>query len=155
MEHPTHLHLLSQKRPPRLHQLSHPRGLLQDSRTAPQGKALDELQYPLTYLVNSETEQAVLAISLTESSLGNIASMNSQSCKMFNFPSKEEMLELRVNDIMPSVYSILHDNILSSFLKNRFKNINQDLRFVFGKNKNGFIFPFLLQLRKLSWNLND
>lgn len=65
------------------------------------------------------------------------------------------MLERRVNDIMPSVYSVVHDNILSSFLKNRFKTINQDLRFVFGKNKNGFIFPFHLQLRKLSWNVND
>jgi hypothetical protein len=81
--------------------------------------------------------------------------MNNQTCKMFSFASRAEMLELRVNDIMPSVYSIVHDNILSSFLKNRFKNINQDLRFVFGKNKNGFIFPFMLQLRKLSWNLND
>lgn len=65
------------------------------------------------------------------------------------------MLDLRVNDIMPSVYSVVHDNILSSFLKNRFKDINQDQRFVFGKNKNHFIFPFLLQLRKLSWNVND
>ncbi len=65
------------------------------------------------------------------------------------------MLDLRVNDIMPSVFSVLHDNILNSFLKNRFKEINQDQRSVFGKNKNGFIFPMLLQLRKLSWNLND
>lgn len=97
----------------------------------------------------------MLAISLTESSLGNLASMNSQTCKLFSFASRAEMLERRVNDIMPSVYSVVHDNILSSFLKNRFKNINQDLRFVFGKNKNGFIFPFHLQLRKLSWNVND
>lgn len=65
------------------------------------------------------------------------------------------MLALRVNDIMPGVYSALHDGILASFLKNRYKEINQDQRFVFGKNNNGFIFPFLLQLRNLSWNIND
>ncbi len=65
------------------------------------------------------------------------------------------MLGLRVNDIMPGIYSALHDGVLGSFLKNRYKQINQDQRFLFGKNKNGFIFPFLLQLRKLSWNAND
>ena len=51
------------------------------------------------------------------------------------------MLSLRVNDIMPDVYSINHDNILASFLKNRYKSINQDQRLLFGKGKNGFIFP--------------
>lgn len=65
------------------------------------------------------------------------------------------MLSLRVNDIMPGVYSIVHDDILNSFLKNRFKSINQDERLLFGRNKNGFIFPLQLQLRKLSWNTND
>lgn len=96
-----------------------------------------------------------MAISLTESSLGNISSLNNQTCKLFNYAARGELLEMRVNDIMPSVYSELHDNILGSFLKNRYKQINQDQRFLFGKNKNGFIFPILLQLRKLSWNAND
>lgn len=66
------------------------------------------------------------------------------------------MLQLRVNDIMPSLFSRIHDFILSSFLKDRYKKkINQDERLLFGKNKSGFIFPMYLQLRKLSWNLND
>ena len=65
------------------------------------------------------------------------------------------MISLRVNDIMPIVYSIVHDDILGSFLKNRYKKINQDQRLLFAKNKNGFIFPFLLQLNKMSWNTND
>ena len=74
---------------------------------------------------------------------------------MFNYYSKEEITELRVNDIMPSVFSVVHDDILNSYLKNRYKRINQDERLVLGKNKNGFIFPMHLQLRKLSWNTND
>lgn len=65
------------------------------------------------------------------------------------------MLSLRVNDIMPDVFSVVHDNILKTYLKNRYKKINQDERSVLGKNKNGYIFPIYLQLRKLSWNTND
>lgn len=106
-------------------------------------------------LVNSETERGVITILLTESSLGNISSVNSQTCKIFGYSSRNEIVNLRVNDIMPSVISDIHDNILSTYLKNRYKQINQDQRLVFGKNKGGFIFPILLQLRKLSWNVND
>jgi hypothetical protein len=64
-------------------------------------------------------------------------------------------MNLRVNDIMPSVISEVHDHILSTYLKDRYKRINQDQRLLFGKNKSGFIFPIYLQLRKLSWNAND
>ena len=56
---------------------------------------------------------------------------------------------------MPSAYSVVHDNILNSFLKNRYKRLNQDQRLLHGKNKSGFLFPLLLQLRTLSWSTND
>ena len=56
---------------------------------------------------------------------------------------------------MPDVYSVNHDNILNSFLRNRSKSINEDERLLFGKGKNGFIFPMSLQLRKLIYNTND
>ena len=97
----------------------------------------------------------MVAISLSESSLGNLHSVNRLAVSLFNYYSSKEMLSLRVNDIMPQVYSIVHDGILNSFLKNRYKSINQDERLVYGRNKNGFIFPIQLQLRKLSWNTND
>ena len=97
----------------------------------------------------------MVAISLSEASLGQIHNVNMLAARLFSYFSNKEMLKKRVNDIMPDVYSVNHDNILNSFLKNRFKSINQDDRLLFGKGKNGFIFPMQLQLRKLSWNTND
>lgn len=94
-------------------------------------------------------------ISLTESSLGNICAVNMLATNIFNYYNRDEMITLRVNDIMPDVFSVVHDNILKTYLKNRYKKINQDERSVLGKNKNGYIFPMYLQLRKLSWNTND
>ncbi len=87
--------------------------------------------------------------------MGNILTLNNQTVNLFSYSTKSEMIALRVNDIMPIGYSKVHDSILGSFLKNRYKKINQDQRLLFAKNKNGFIFPFLLQLNKMSWNTND
>ena len=56
---------------------------------------------------------------------------------------------------MPNIFSIIHDSILTEFLKNRFKTINQDQRLLYGKNKSNYIFPLKLQLMKMSWNNND
>jgi hypothetical protein len=105
--------------------------------------------------VKFDTESGVVAISLSEASLGQIHSVNMLAARQFNYFGQKEMLALRVNDLMPEIYSEVHDGILLSFLKNRYKSINQDERLLFGKNKNGFIFPFQLQLRKLSVNAND
>jgi PAS domain S-box-containing protein len=105
--------------------------------------------------VKFDSEAGVVAISLSEASLGNLHSVNNLAARLFSYFSSKEMLSLRVNDIMPEVYSVVHDDILNSFLKNRYKSINQDERLLFGRNRNGFIFPLQLQLRKLSWNTND
>lgn len=86
--------------------------------------------------------------------MGNIVTVNENCCNLFNY-TKKEMLRLRVNEIMPTCYSEIHDSILSRFLKHRSSRINTDNRNIFGKNRNHFIFPMILQLRALSWNNND
>lgn len=59
------LHVLPSKHPAGLHELSDPGGLLQDRGTAAERQTRDELQYLWPHTVNTATEQAVLAISLT------------------------------------------------------------------------------------------
>lgn len=56
---------------------------------------------------------------------------------------------------MPCLYSETHDDILTAFLKNKAKKINTDKRPMFGKNRNGHIFPITLQLQRVCFTPND
>jgi len=56
---------------------------------------------------------------------------------------------------MPSIFADIHDNILTNFLKTKRKKFNTDLRSLFGKDGNGYLFPVQLQLQKASFSAND
>ena len=56
---------------------------------------------------------------------------------------------------MPKLFANQHDHYLLEFTKNRFKRINSDERFLFGKDKKGMIFPILLQLQRSISSLTE
>jgi hypothetical protein len=80
--------------------------------------------------------------------------VNEKACDIFRY-NKKEMLNLRVNAIMPSVIAGIHDQILTDFLKKKRKKYNTDQRLLFGKDGNGYIFPVELQLQRASFSSND
>ena len=67
----------------------------------------------------------MIALSLSENELGNIAMVNNQASAIFNY-SKKDFKTIRVNEIMPKIFAEQHDNYLKVFLQNRTKKINSD-----------------------------
>lgn len=58
------------------------------------------------------------------------------------------MSKIDLNSIMPKIYAQQHDHYLLEFQKNKYKQINSDERMLFGKDKNGYVIPILLQLQR-------
>lgn len=104
--------------------------------------------------MSKESEAGFVVISLSESKLGNIFMANQRACTLFRY-AKKDILNLRVNAIMPTVFADIHDQILTDFLRKKRKKYNTDQRLLFGKDGNGFIFPLMLQLQRASFSAND
>jgi PAS domain S-box-containing protein len=96
----------------------------------------------------------LVALSLSDNKLGNIAMVNQQAANVFGY-SKTEFKTIKVNDIMPKIFADQHDNYLKVFLQNKTKKVNSDERKLFGKNKNGYAFPILLQLQRTVSSTGD
>jgi PAS domain S-box-containing protein len=104
--------------------------------------------------VSGDSELGLIVLSLSEVNLGQIKMCNTQAGYIFDYP-KKDLLKKRINEIMPKLYAVNHDYFLQIFLKNKNKKVNTDERLVLGKNKNGYIFPIFLQLRKAMISMND
>ncbi len=104
--------------------------------------------------MSKESEAGFVVICLSESKLGNIFMVNQKACTIFKY-AKKDILNLRVNAIMPTVFADIHDQILTDFLKKKRKKYNTDQRLLFGKDGNGYIFPLMLQLQRASFSAND
>ena len=79
---------------------------------------------------------------------------NDQVSSLFNY-KKKDLLKKKVNDLMPRLFSDHHDNYLLAFMKNKNKKVNTDDRHLIGKDKNGCLFPIMLQLRKAVFSMNE
>jgi PAS domain S-box-containing protein len=101
-----------------------------------------------------ETEAGFIVICLSESKLGNIFLVNEKACNIFRY-SRKDILEQRVNAIMPRIFAVLHDKILTDFLKAKRRKFNTDQRLLFGKDGTGYMFPVQLQLQNTSFTSND
>lgn len=62
---------------------------------------------------------------------------------------------MRVNAIMPKIFAVLHDKILTDFLRYGRRKYNIDQRILFGKDGAGYMFPLHLQLQNTSFTSND
>jgi len=56
---------------------------------------------------------------------------------------------------MPRIYAVLHDKILTDFLKTKRRKYTTDQRLLFGKDGSGYMFPVQLQLQNTSFTSND
>ena len=90
--------------------------------------------------------KAYIVVRATRDEVGSIMRANLLFSSLFGY-SKEEILNKKINAIMPELYAANHNDFLNRFLENtssdpyyesRYLNSNQNF---FGKNKSGFIFP--------------
>ena len=65
------------------------------------------------------------------------------------------MEKMNINNFMPKTFGVNHNNYLEKFIENPHKKLNTDLRDSYGKNKQGYIFPIYLQLKKTVLTLTD
>lgn len=83
---------------------------------------------------------------LDESKSGTMYQVNLAAEKIFGY-NKGELLNKKVNDIMPRTYSNIHDRVLENYaLNNKVVMMNKE-RLIWGKAKSGYLFPFTILIK--------
>ena len=90
--------------------------------------------------------KAYIVVRATRDEAGSIMRINLLFSSLFGY-SKEEIINKKINILMPELYAMNHNDFLNRFIENtnadqyyesKYLNINQNF---FGKNKSGYIFP--------------
>jgi two-component system sensor kinase FixL len=72
--------------------------------------------------------------------------VNMAAEKIFGY-NKGELVNRKVNDIMPKLISFYHDRILENYQQtNKAKMMNKE-RVVWGKSKDGYLFTFVIIIK--------
>lgn len=66
---------------------------------------------------------------------------------MFGYTSKSELLYKNVSQMMPIIFSNIHDKILKKFLETNELKLANSERFLFGKTKNCYAFPIYILIK--------
>ncbi|KAL4456109.1 hypothetical protein ABPG74_014070 [Tetrahymena malaccensis] len=84
--------------------------------------------------------------------------LNTKKDKILNFfgyDMNDESLVEDINQLMPSIFSKIHDKLMANLIFNGYSVLFNGNKLVFGLNKKGFIFPLKLQIDYLSNYQND
>lgn len=74
--------------------------------------------------------------------------MNVAAATLFGY-NKSEIMNRKINVLMPNIYAKHHDSFIEAFLANfnpEIKNLTRD-RVLFGKTRSNYIFPFYLIIK--------
>lgn len=74
--------------------------------------------------------------------------MNVAAATLFGY-NKSEIMNRKINVLMPNIYAKYHDTFIETFLANfnpEMKNLTRD-RVLFGKTRSNYIFPFYLIIK--------
>lgn len=86
-------------------------------------------------------EHGVIFLEFDGKNSGTMYQVNTACEKIFGY-NKGELQGRKVNDIMPKLFSHVHDKILENYQQtNRPKMMNKE-RSVWGRSKDGYLFPF-------------
>jgi PAS domain S-box-containing protein len=88
-----------------------------------------------TFVVSCDTER-----------FGQIVALNQAGASMFWY-NKSELINQKIQILMPKMYAKHHDTFLENFLNNGDVKNHVKERIVFTKNKAGYISPVSLQIR--------
>ncbi|CAD8192732.1 unnamed protein product [Paramecium pentaurelia] len=89
---------------------------------------------------------ALISISAEDITFGRIIGLNMSASKMFGY-SKSELINRKVNILMPNVFAQSHDQFMEAYLQTYESRIMNRERMIIGKSKNGYIFPFFIYVR--------
>ncbi|EGR29625.1 PAS domain S-box family protein [Ichthyophthirius multifiliis] len=93
-------------------------------------------------------QDAMIFMTLDEDRIGQIISTNLSCVSLFGY-AKTELLNKNVSFLMPFVYAKYHDQILKRYIEtNEGTMINKD-KIVYGKNKNGYVFPITINIKPI------
>lgn len=94
-------------------------------------------------------EHGVIFLELDESKSGTMYQMNVAAEKIFGY-NKGELFNRKVNDIMPKTYGIVHDQILAHYQQTNVARMMNKDRFIWGKSKSGYLFPFTILIKPVT-----
>ncbi|EGR34069.1 PAS domain S-box family protein [Ichthyophthirius multifiliis] len=94
---------------------------------------------------NSDS-QPIIIISLETDKLGLIINTNLSSCAFFGY-TKTELINKKLNTLMPSLYSNFHDSFLENYLNNNELTTLKDERYFFTFHKSTYIIPAYLNVK--------
>jgi PAS domain S-box-containing protein len=89
---------------------------------------------------------ALISISAEDLTFARIIGLNMSASKMFGY-SKSELINRKVNMIMPNIFAKQHDFFLETYLSTFESRLLNRERPIFGKSKNGYMFPFVIYVR--------
>ncbi|KRX10486.1 PAS domain [Pseudocohnilembus persalinus] len=89
-----------------------------------------------------------VTISLEGDSLGMIINVNLAICSMFGY-NKNELVNMKINQLMPYIYAQHHDEFLEKFLETQSLSYFKQERIVYYQNNQGLIFPSSLKVHQI------
>ncbi|EGR33844.1 PAS domain S-box family protein, partial [Ichthyophthirius multifiliis] len=99
-------------------------------------------------------EDGIIFITIEEEKLGQIIACNLNAGCLFGY-QKEEIINKNVNLLQPFLYGKYHDDILKYFCDQENKQSVLKDKFIFGKNKQQYIFPIMLNIKPVLHVLKD
>ncbi|KAL4426928.1 hypothetical protein ABPG74_012928 [Tetrahymena malaccensis] len=88
----------------------------------------------------------LISVSAEDVSFARISGLNQTAAMYFGY-SKSELINRKVNLIMPQVFADHHDSFLEDYLHHLESKVLNRERLLFGKAKNGYIFPSYMYVR--------
>lgn len=94
-------------------------------------------------------QTAVIFMEISASKSGIIFHSNINAERMFGY-SRGELVGQNVNVIMPSIFSLNHDRILSHYLQTGKKTLIDKESHRWGKTRTGHLFPLIILIKQVS-----
>ncbi|CAD8052528.1 unnamed protein product [Paramecium sonneborni] len=126
--------------------------LLEKSRMLQQQVGLNRNKATTTF-INAEDigleALPTIVIATTVDKFSQITNLNKACCNVLAY-NKSELLNKKVTQIMPNIFSRFHDRYIEKFMTLNVSNLFNVDRYIFVKQKHNYIIPSFLNIRMLS-----
>ncbi|EGR29851.1 PAS domain S-box family protein [Ichthyophthirius multifiliis] len=92
--------------------------------------------------------QATLSISTESDKLGLITQINVSAASLFGY-NKTELINRKINSLMPSLYGTNHDNFIENYLNNNEFTFFKEEKHLFLLHKSNYIIPIFISVKSV------
>ncbi len=131
-------------------QLLHRADEVEDSRASISSNDITELKFNTEQrntLDIFDERNAVVSVSVDESSFCKVLSANASAREMFGYNSASEIVGKNVNIFIPEPIASIHDEIVGGFMERNKSNLLNTTRLVLAVHRSGSVFPINLNAR--------